>query len=140
MVPPNVCCYSLCPCRYLGVYANKLEAAHAFDRAAIASRGWGAELNFRATSYRSDALLRRTIVMDAPAEAAPILLPGITMQRFVSELRQDHALRPAAAVKQEPASGGDKGGEDRASRSYWGVYPCGTKFETKIGYAGKSRC
>ena len=70
--------------RHIGSFRTARDAASAHDRVAIKLRGWGAELNFPASSYGSDAGFRRDLAeYDADAFIARVRIgKGATRERL----------------------------------------------------------
>ena len=70
--------------RHIGSFRTARDAASAHDRVAIKLRGWGAELNFPASSYGFDAGFRRDLAeYDADAFIARVRIgKGATRERL----------------------------------------------------------
>lgn len=70
--------------RHIGSFRTARDAASAHDRVAIKLRGWGAELNFPASSYGADAGFRRDLAeYDADAFIARVRIgKGATRERL----------------------------------------------------------
>jgi len=92
---------------YIGSFLNAAHAARAFDRVAIALRGWRTATNFPAAEYRADALMPRFVDMDEVAvprgSMRTLLLPGVTMADFVDEIRAIRESHDGTAALHPPA-------------------------------------
>ena len=102
--------------RHIGSFRTARDAASAHDRVAIKLRGWGAELNFPASSYGSDAGFRRDLAeYDADAFIARVRIgKGATRER----LRHGEVpIRGAELNGASRTASGTSDGERRRERS-----------------------